>query len=272
MICRICTLTETNKGVPRKNQFAANVDHVSQQGNSGFYVCYRTPRNKRLKNIYILWKHSATLYAVYTKKSRKDELEAAPLNGLKLRPYCNQSTHGWRIFSADGTDSAIDPMTGSAIGAVVGRLVTLAAQPPATVNATHPFTDANYATFSITKIVPSVPSTLGVIDLVATAQNTADADDDPSEGEELDTLVNPMKVVAPAVGPATAAPVERLDPLVVPVKSVTPDAKSTAVAPTAPPVVEQTITKSTTTIKKTAKKKAKPKWQRLLGISKRNSG
>ena len=178
MICRICTLTENAQGKPRKNQFAANVHHISEEA-SGWWVCARNARNRRHKNLYFLWRHSANLYAVYTKRSRIADLEAAPMNGLRLRPYAAQTTHAWRVYLCDGNDSSLP------VGerAVKDRLMIFTSQPPAVVDADHLLV---IGTFSIKKITPTVPGTIAGYELVGTADNTVDAQDDPSESEDLD--------------------------------------------------------------------------------------
>jgi len=224
MICRICTLNEKVSGTPtmtqtgtgsdglpiytqtgwtfavfspRENQFPNNVDRISPQGDSGFYIVYRKARNKRHKQLYILWRHSTVsmaanfqtsvgLYAIFTAKGKKDELEASPLNGIRLKAYEKQTTHAWRYFQADGTDSSINPVTGSPVGDFSNRIVKLTAQPPNKVNNKNPLVDANNSTCSITKLTVAMPVSLGAIELLGIAQNENDADDDPSENEEND--------------------------------------------------------------------------------------
>lgn len=179
MRCRICTLTETAGGKPRKNQFNGGVRDISEEA-SGFFICYRTYRNRRSKHLYILWRHSANLYAVWTKVSRIAELEAAPKNGLRLRPYAAQTTHGWRVYLCDGNDSSLP----AGERQVKDRLMVLTSQPPAVVDVDNPLV---IGTFTIRKITPTVPGSLGEIDLVTTAQNVTDAADEPSENEDRDT-------------------------------------------------------------------------------------
>jgi hypothetical protein len=200
MICRICTVNEKyNNGIfsPLKSQFANNVDRISQQGDSGFYVAYRNARNGRNKALYTLWRHSTVsiaanlktsvgLYAIFTAKGKKDELEASPLNGIRLKAYEKQTTHAWRYFQADGTDSSINPVTGSPVGDFSNQIVKLASQPPNKVNNKNPLVDTDHPTCSITKLTVAMPVSLGAIELLGIAQNENDADDDPSENEEHD--------------------------------------------------------------------------------------
>lgn len=220
MIYRIVTLVETRDGTPimsadgvdeygyakyiqtgwanptyapRENQFDASVHHISAQGDSDFYVCYRNARNRAHKQIYILWRHglinlvnlqrSTGLYACWTRKSRVDELETSPLNGVRLGAYCRLATHGWRWYVASGADSAIDPITGEPIGAVTEKLVLLLMQPPAVVNDSHPFTDSAHPTLTITDITPTIPSSLGAINLKTIAQSDTDGDDELTESD-----------------------------------------------------------------------------------------
>lgn len=182
IVHRICTLTETAGGHPRMNQFTlGDIHHGSIQA-AGFYIAYggknqNWPSGYRPR--YILWKHSSNLYCVFCgdNQDRIDFLEAAPRNGMRGYPYCEQGTHGWRVFRCSGWDNT-DPENPVWIQE---QLNTFVQQPPApsTVTLSTPWNVGNY---EIHEIIPSIPGTIAGFDLPEYASHVSDE----HNGDEID--------------------------------------------------------------------------------------
>jgi len=174
MICRVCTLIEDGKGTPLLNQFPG-AGQVSYQDGT-VYVVYMPYANRRAPHSLILWKHSPGLYAIFGSKSL-----CKAFSTRSIIAYANQTTHGWRCFLASGIDTAINPITGLPIGAVIDRYRRFFMQPPSLVNAGNPWTDPGNTTFTITRLDPILNTTCGPINMVACATAVSDPNDQPGE-------------------------------------------------------------------------------------------
>lgn len=180
MICRILTLTEDAGGNPLLSNFA-DAHHVSRQDGT-MVIVYAYAEKNRHRHSLILWRQSPGVYAVFGTDANVKKLVA---NGKNLTAYANQTTNAWRTYECDGTDSAIDPMTGKAVGSVSGRVVTFADQPPKEITSGKPYV---VGTFTIKKATPVVASTCGPVDMVAAAKSTGDLPDDPLEIKTISKL------------------------------------------------------------------------------------
>ena len=176
MIQRVCTLTENTYGKPRKNNFD-NIDHVSEQGDSGFYVWFREARERRHKNLFIAWRHSANLYVVWSRKNKRDVLEADPLNGLRIKPYTAQITHAWRVYSVKGKDNSMP----AGQKQFDNHTYRFGEQPPAVIDADHLWTPLDYPSLEIRDIKPTTGLNMGEINLIECLLRDSDEDDRPIE-------------------------------------------------------------------------------------------
>jgi hypothetical protein len=189
IIARICTLERTAAGNPKLSQFP-DVDIGSVLG-LGFSIGYGGPKPRPCYPIlgfnprYLAWHHSnidanTGLYALFFGPgpggTRRDWVEAAPRNGLRGYPYCEQETHLWRWFRCSGWDNT-DPENPVWIQE---QMYAFGQQPPppSEVSESTPWETGNY---SIVELVPSIPYTIAGFDLPAYSS----AYDDETNGDEI---------------------------------------------------------------------------------------
>ena len=167
MVNRALTMTEDGNGNPLLPTYTEG--RISKQEGTPFYVVYLPFKNLRAEHSVIMWKQSPGTYAVFCSQAVATRIGAGARN---LVAECNRTTHAWRTWLVDGTDSAINPITGQPYGVFTNRRYTSAIQPPKPISPAQPWV---VSTLSITKITPTIGSTLGSVDLVACASNSVDA-------------------------------------------------------------------------------------------------
>lgn len=185
IIHRVCWLDETIAGNPKMSQFPNGDVKRGTILPNGFFIGYGgvNPHHPGggLRPRYLLWRHSANLYVVFCGRgpnnARRDWLEAAPRNGLRGYPYCEQAVHGWRVFRCSGWDNT-DPENPVW---EQERIHTFINQPPAPseVSESTPWSIGNYEIF---EIIPSIPGTLTGFNLPKHTSQVSD----PEDGEEVD--------------------------------------------------------------------------------------
>jgi hypothetical protein len=167
MINRIsATILEDAGGKPVASQFGADCAFVIPEA-GGFYTVYKKREGNRHLAATILWKHSPGLYAIFGASTRISAMGTAK----NCATYSALPTNAWRVYECAGTDSAIDPITGKAIGAFTGRFVRFTSQPPAVISTGSPYT---FGTLKITSAVPSIDCTVSGFDFPTNAKAAAD--------------------------------------------------------------------------------------------------
>jgi len=167
MVNRALTLTEDGNGNPLLPTYTEG--RISKQEGTQFYVVYLPFKNLRTEHSIIMWKQSPGTYAVFCSQAVAARIGSGARN---LVAECNLPTHAWRTWLIDGTDSAIDPMTGQPIGTFTNRLYTSAIQPPKPITPAKPWV---VSTLSITKITPTIGLTLGPENLIDCAAKSVSA-------------------------------------------------------------------------------------------------
>jgi hypothetical protein len=152
--------------VPKIAQFGADCAFIVPEAGE-FYTVYKTRDGNLHSPALILWRHSDGLYAIFGNGERIKDI-GEKKNAIA---YCNKTTNAWRVYSCDGTDSAIDLETGKAIGAFTGRIVRFKDQPPKTINKSKPYV---FGTLSITKVEPCIDGTVAGFDFLENVKTQAD--------------------------------------------------------------------------------------------------
>jgi|WetSurMetagenome_2_1015567.scaffolds.fasta_scaffold36291_2 hypothetical protein len=159
--------------VPKLAQFGSDCAFIVPEA-GGFFTVYKTREQNKHYPALVLWRHGDGLYAIFGNGERIKDI-GEKKNAVA---YCAKATNEWRVYSCDGTDSAVDPETKKAIGAFTGRIVRFKDQPPKTINKSKPYV---FETLTITKVEPCIDGTVAGFDFPTNTGKAVDPVDEASE-------------------------------------------------------------------------------------------
>lgn len=162
-------IIEDNYGSPLSYIFDYPYDVAYQDDK--LWITYGDLDNRLHWHQVILYKQSPNVYAVFGRQTYINAIGNAIDTLLKnMIAYCQQATHEWRTYYADGTDSVEGPFT--------RKLCVFDDQPPAVVNPGMPWV---VGTMTITAITPTTGMTCGPVNFDDIEESENDEDDRPEE-------------------------------------------------------------------------------------------